>query len=472
LKTFTHHRILIDLFHNSFYLSSPLEKNKDEAKKKANYERGLNPFCLLVFLLFGWWNKVDAQFTGSTRVDYLLSASAYDAGQAELILIKDNKVVYKRVFSDVQSASEKKVRVAGSSKWLVAATLLTLVDEKRIALDEPIGKYLPQFKSVKATITLRQLLSHTSGLPANVPYLKNKELSLAQSVDSIARKTMLVSDPGTQFLYGNTSYQVAARLAEVVSGKDWESLFKEKIAQPCKMYKTDFGNQKGKNIGEGAYSTATDFSNFLVMLLNKGSYDGAQVLTQKSVQEMFHDQTADLPEEYTPYKQTSTMKSQFYGLGVSIDRMIPLDNIATEVSSQGDKGFTPWINLCKNLAGVYSFYVDLSDVAATIDETKLVIDDAFKDYCKDVSTKSRNDGTNVNPAAKQTNIFFRLERESKVILNLFDPLGNEVMQLKNGMLKAGDYSVPVDIARLNQGVYFYRLEIDGVLETKRITIKK
>ncbi len=425
-----------------------------------------------MFLICGWFGRVDAQFTGSSRVDNLLSASAYDAGQAELILIKDNKVVYKRVFSDVQSASEKKVRVAGSSKWLVAATLLTLVDDKLISLDEPIGKYLPQFKSTKASITLRQLLSHTSGLPANVPYLKNKELSLAQSVDSIARKTMLVSDPGAQFLYGNASYQVAARLAEVVSGKDWESLFKEKIAQPCKMYKTDFGNQRGKNIGEGAYSTATDYSNFLVMILNKGNYDETQALSQKSVQEMLRDQTADLPEEFTPYKQASSPKSQFYGLGVWIDRMIPLDNTATEVSSQGDKGFTPWINLCKNLAGVYSFYVDLSDVASTIDETKLVIDDAFKDYCKDVSTKSKSDGTSVSPTTKQTNIFFRLEREAMVTLKLFDPLGNEVMQLKNGILKAGDYSVPVDITRLNQGVYFYRLEIDGALETKRITIKK
>lgn len=413
-----------------------------------------------------------AQFTGSTKVDNLLSAAAYETGQAELILIKDNKVVYKRVFSDVQSAAEKKVRVSGSAKWLVAATLLALVDANQLTLDEPISKYLPQFKGAKAAITLRQLLSHTSGLPVNVPYLKNKELSLAQSVDSIAGKTNLVSDPGTQFLYGNTSYQVAARLAEVVSGKDWESLFKEKIAQPCKMYKTDFGNQRGKNIGEGAYSTASDFSNFLGMILNKGNYEETQVLSQKSVQEMLTDQTASLPEEFTPYKQTSARQPQFYGLGVWIDRMLPLDNTATEVSSRGDKGFTPWINVCKNLAGVYSFYVDLDDVASTIDETKIIIDDAFKDYCKDAPARGRTDAGAASSVAKQPIIFFRIEREAMVTLKLFDPLGNEVMLLKNGMLKAGDYTVPVDITRLNQGVYFYRLEIDGVLETKRITIKK
>lgn len=433
-----------------------------------------NAVCLIL-LCCAWWNTGLAQFPGSSRVDNLLSAAAYETGQAELILIKDDQVVYRRVFSDVQSATEKKVRIAGSAKWLVAATLLALVDAKQIALDEPITTYLPQFKGTKAAITLRQLLSHTSGLPANVPYLKNKELSLAQTVDSIARKTALVSDPGTQFLYGNASYQVAARLAEVVSGKDWESLFKEKIAQPCKMYKTDFGNQRNKNIGEGAYSTASDFSNFLVMLLNKGNYSGVQVLSQKSVQEMLRDQTADLPEEFTPYKQASASKPQFYGLGVWIDRMIPPDNTATEVSSQGDKGFTPWINVCKNLAGVYSFYVDVDDVAATIDETKTIIDDAFKDFCKDVPAHvfGKTDVSAAgNPVAKQTSIYFRVERDAMVTLKLFDPLGNEVMLLKNGMMKAGDYTVPVDITRLNQGVYFYRLEVDGVLETKRITIKK
>lgn len=439
------------------------------------HRNSFHPLCLLFLFLCGWQRVSIAQFPGSTKVDNLLSAAAYETGQAELVLMKDNKVVYKRVFSDVQSAAEKKVRISGSAKWLVAATLLTLIDAKQITLDEPIGKYLPQFKNEKAAITLRQLLAHTSGLPAHVPYLKNKELSLAQSVDSIARKTILVSDPGTQFQYGNTSYQVAARLAEVVSGKDWESLFKEKIAQPCKMYKTDFGNQRGKNIGEGAYSTATDFSNFLMMILNKGSYDGVQVLSQKSVEEMLRDQTADLPEEFTPYKQAFAPKSQFYGLGVSIDRILPIDNTATEVSSQGDKGFTPWINICKNLAGVYSFYVDVEDVEGVISETKILIDDAFKDYCKDVPVRvmGKTDASAaLTPAAKQTSIYFRVEREAMVTLKLFDPLGNEVMLLKSGLMKAGDYTVPIDISRLNQGVYFYRLEIDGVLETKRITIKK
>jgi hypothetical protein len=293
-------------------------------------------------------------------------------------------------------------------------------------------------------------------------------------VDSIARKANLVADPGTQFLYGNTSYQVAARLAEVVSGKDWESLFTEKIATPCRMTKTDFGNMPGKYIGEGAYSTASDFSNFLQMILNKGSYNGVQVLSEKSIREMVLDQTELLEEEFSTYGQSPERKAHFYGLGVSIDRVLLLDSTATEVSSQGDKGFTPWINFCKNLAGVYSFYVDLDDVEPAIKESKLVIDDAFKDYCKDISTKrmTRADATTASPAARQASVYFRLEKESMVVLKLFDPLGNEVLLLKNGILKAGDYNIPIDVSRLNQGVYFYRLEIDGDIETKRITIKK
>jgi CubicO group peptidase (beta-lactamase class C family) len=120
--------------------------------KTFTYRNFMSRAGLLV-ILGVMWHAAGAQFAGSQRVEDLLSAAAYDVGQAELILIKDGKVVYKRVFSDVQSATEKKVRVGASAKWLVAATLLSLVDQKLITLDEPIGKYPPQFKSAKATIT-------------------------------------------------------------------------------------------------------------------------------------------------------------------------------------------------------------------------------------------------------------------------------------------------------------------------------
>ncbi len=236
----------------------------------------MNSYTLITKKLPALWlpaliclcNPAAAQFPGSSKIDVILSSAAEETGPCDLMVIKDGAVVYNRSFGERQQGSANKVRIASASKWLAAATLLTLVDEGLLKLDEPIGKFLPKFKDEKEKITLRQLLSHTSGLPASSSYIKDKSMSLAQSVDSIAARVSLVAEPGTQFIYGGVSYQVAARLAEVASGKDWETLFMEKIGAPCKMVHTDFGNQRSKNIGDGAYSNTDDYSNFLVMILN------------------------------------------------------------------------------------------------------------------------------------------------------------------------------------------------------------
>ena len=77
-----------------------------------------------------------------------------------------------------------------------------------------------------------------------------------------------------------------------------------------------------------------------------------------------------------------------------------------------------------------------------------------------------------NPAIHSTQVSFKLEREAMVILKLFDPLGNQLMVLVNGKMKAGEYNIPIDASSLNPGIYFYRLVVDGRSETKKLTIRK
>src|ERR1051325_4545597 len=59
-----------------------------------------------------------------------------------------------------------------------------------------------------------------------------------------------------------------------------------------------------------------------------------------------------------------------------------------------------------------------------------------------------------NPAIHSTQVSFKLEREAMVILKLFDPLGNQLMVLMNGRMKAGEYNIPIDASSLNPGIYF------------------
>lgn len=410
-------------------------------------------------VVMGMYSGVFAQFPGSSKIDNILSAAAKQTGPSDLIVIKDGAVVYNRSFGE-SSGTISRVPVSTASRWLIAATLLTLVDDGILKLDEPVGRLLPRFTGEKAQITLRQLLSHTSGLPAYSSYLKDKNLSLAKSVDSIAIRVALAAEPGTQFIYGTLSYQVAARLAEMASGKDWESLFKEKIAGPCKMVNTDFGKQSSKNVSEDAISTTDDFSNFLTMILNRGTFQGNRVLSANSVHEMISDQTARLPSG-----------ERFYGLGVWLDRVIPNDNAPTEVSSQGSRGFTPWINFCKHLVGVYSFNTDLKNAIPLIEESKKIIDEAFKDACDDAPTgREKRDESLLT--ATPMKISFTLGTNSMVTLKLIDPLGNELLVLLNDSMKAGEYHIPVDASKLNPGMYFYRLDINEHSETRKVMIRK
>lgn len=82
--------------------------------------------------------------------------------------------------------------------------------------------------------------------------------------------------------------------------------------------------------------------------------------------------------------------------------------------------------------------------------------------------------TNNNRAdqPQPVSINFTLKQDSYITLNIFDPLGNQVLQLAKGKYKAGDYNIPVDSSSLRGGVYFYRLSVNDRAETKKITIRK
>ena len=435
------------------------------------------PIILFLFLA----STVSAQFSASNDIDKILKKNSDETGPLSLILIINGKTVLRNHISHRGDVirTDSKIRVASAAKWLAAATVLTVIDKGHIKLDDPVSKFLPLYTGEKGEITIRSLLSHTSGLPPNSIYIKSKEISLQQSVDSIALKCNLLASPGTMFGYGGVSLQVAARICEVATGKDWETIFRENLTEPCQMFSTDFGKNNYVNIGDGAYSTGEDYAKFLLMVLNKGIYKGTQVLSSTSVQEMLNDQIANTTVGYSPYRFKSVKQSKYYGLGVWIDRIMVLDSSATEISSQGAKGFTPWINTCKNLVGVISAYGDLSKLQPVIEKLKAVIDASIIDECDDVLTETKVKENSVfslnqsysDASSNTANFTFKIQNEAAVQLKLFDPLGNELKEMVNSPLSSGEYNIPVDLSNLKSGVYFYRLIVDDQSETKKFIIE-
>src|SRR4051812_33171120 len=127
-------------------------------------------------------------------------------------------------------APDLRVAIASSSKLVSGLTILRLVDQGFLTLDSTTGAVLG-WTGPQGAITLRQLLSFTSGLPADAPCTSLQLVTLADCVNSISTMD-LVAAPGTRFEYGSTQLHVAARMAEVATGDSWAEIFEMQMKTP------------------------------------------------------------------------------------------------------------------------------------------------------------------------------------------------------------------------------------------------
>ncbi len=131
------------------------------------------------------------------------------------------------------------VALGSLRKWTTAAVVISLVDDGTLALDAPVGRWLPAWEG-RPEVTLRRLLSHTSGLPMRPPAGTCRDLGdLAACVDAIAGVPPSF-EPGTRFGYSTTGFHVAARVAEVAGGADFETLFRQRLAGPLGLRSARF----------------------------------------------------------------------------------------------------------------------------------------------------------------------------------------------------------------------------------------
>lgn len=289
-----------------------------------------------------------------SRVDQLLEKNKKLLGNNVVALVwKDGKIIYqKEIGTDFTAKTQ--APIASCSKWLTAATIMVLVDEGKISLDDQVSKYIPVLdKYMKSYITIRQCLSHTTGIDNGKNGLgklleRRKFESLAEEADAIAAKE-ISNNPGKEFAYGNSGLNLAARVAEIVSKKDFTRLVQEKITRPLKMRATTFTNDNGNapNPSGGAQSSALDYMNFLIMILNKGVFEGKRVLSEESIGEMQKNHFPGLPVKFTP----KIAEGFEYGLGEWIQEKDANGN-STVVSSPGLFGTWPYVDKCHQYAAI------------------------------------------------------------------------------------------------------------------------
>lgn len=129
--------------------------------------------------------------------------------------------------------------IGSLTKQFTAAGIMTLVDEGRLSVEDPITRFFEAVPEDKQGITLHQLLTHTSGLRANVGELYGEPIGRDEHVRAVLRSELL-SAPGNEYRYSNAGYSLLAAIVEIASGTDFEHFLHEHLFRPAGMLETGY----------------------------------------------------------------------------------------------------------------------------------------------------------------------------------------------------------------------------------------
>jgi len=244
-------------------------------------------------------------------------------------------------------------RIASMTKPITALAIMLLVDDGKLAVEDPVEKYLPEFKGQmilsgrdkegtvtlkkpSRPITVRDLLTHTSGLPGGFPegisdlYFR-RQLTLGEAV-AISSQRPLEFEPGTKWAYCNAGIDTLGHIVEVVSETSFEEFLAHRVFAPLGMVDTTFypddeqlsrlaglyevKEGQLRNVGYqllgptrtarhpipagGLYSTAEDLARLYQMMLLRGAIGELRIVSEKSVTEMTRNHTGDMAAGFTP----------------------------------------------------------------------------------------------------------------------------------------------------------------------------
>ena len=176
----------------------------------------------------GLGSGAEATFEPSARIDALFASTAGGKWPgAAVVVVRDGVVVHSKAYGlanveqGLANTPRTKFRLASVSKSFTALLVLQLVEQGRVSLDDPLGKYVPGIAGGDV-MTIRHLLSHTAGMP---DFMSFEE----------AAKLPRESAPGERLNYSNLGFQALGRVVEKVTGKSYEPRLREAILDPLGM---------------------------------------------------------------------------------------------------------------------------------------------------------------------------------------------------------------------------------------------
>lgn len=305
------------------------------------------------------------------RIDQMVAGEVLNGNLpgAVALIARNGKIVFWKAYgmADNQAGNEMKrdaiFRIASQTKAITSTAVMMLWEEGKFQLDDPISKYIPEFKDVKVLtsfnytdttwngepvkrpITIRHLLTHTSGIGYGVidgderfklifhkagivDAFTSENVKLADNIKKLA-KMPLHHQPGEKYTYSE-GLDVLGYFIEVVSGMPFDKFLQTHIFDPLGMndtrfylpddkasrlvavqqkvngkwekypvtfYDTDYPVKGAKSYfagGAGLSSTVKDYATFLQMYLNGGEYNGVRLLSRKTVESIMGNQTGEL----------------------------------------------------------------------------------------------------------------------------------------------------------------------------------
>lgn len=299
-----------------------------------------------------------AEVDNAARAAY----TAHNVPMGLAVYDHEGNKVFERMYGDF--SADRRVAIASASKLVSGVTLFRLIDAGYLSLDSTTGAVLGWTGS-KGEVTLRHLLSFTSGLEPEHPCTYQPAIALADCVEQISQRDLLGA-PGSRFDYGSTHLHVAGLMAQTTVGSDWNDIFDEQIRKPLQLapefayYATPRQGMDAQPINPllagGMRASMNDYARVLRFVFDKGQWQGSQLLAPG----IFNTQTIAPYPDAVIGSSPGTVDAR-YGLTAWLECNTPATG-CTSISSPGAFGFTPWLD---RTAGYYAILgMQLDDLQA------------------------------------------------------------------------------------------------------------
>src|SRR6266536_2917387 len=207
----------------------------------------LKTLALVLLAVLAFQVSVRAQ-DKVTKIDQLVSLyNKYGQFNGSVLVADNGKVIYKKGFGlanmewNIPNQTDTKFRLGSITKQFTATLILQLVEQGKIKLDGKLTDYLPEYrKDTGDKVTVRNLLSHTSGIPSytSLPGFIQNQTRDPYTVSAFVKKYTsgdLEFEPGSKFSYDNSGYFLLGAIIERVTGKPYEEALKQRIFDPLGM---------------------------------------------------------------------------------------------------------------------------------------------------------------------------------------------------------------------------------------------